>query len=576
MNFVYNTNNVQNPSLQAKTKLDIPTPQISTVQSYEQDLPANYEILTSYVRYRKPSSEEEEHQIEYNLDAEDESWLRSFHTKHTIKELSTNIPVPGSPRAQSVPRSPGLSSLGITNSIYPNLTPNTLEIMIDSLEKKTKFDAIPSTSEAHALFMEKVQIVFYTKLPSTSSTNSSSLSIMTHKKARLISEQVYQYWVNKRCKLKKPLLRKYWPVTASNDTNPHLVFRPREKEKYKLRKKRQNDIDAYRKMQQLKRDYEMIRVLLKLVKDRESLVQLKLAIQNEMFEQRLYDCVDTSGYPRVSKLSETDVASKLIIPRVPPWIENFQSRNDSSNKKKKRKRSSISQNNAINMSQYVGALDGNNSMMKNSSNVGYYGDQMTSSLDQSKTQLSNDRNDPMLPPLTNDHRNIPLFTHPLASRQKFVTNWDNAVPFVPSHINGVPAPTYKFKHRKRIGRGGRIIIDRLPYGTGKDENGKDLEHKVLMVGKGLNSSQKESSEKRGENKKSIYYSSSRGLLGLLPPKYLDYDSVSHKIKEIVAGYLSDDDNNKEEGGEEILVKNSDWVGMDDGPWGEERFAFGPI
>lgn len=54
------------------------------------------------------------------------------------------------------------------------------------------------------------------------------LVIMTNKQ---IVQEVYQYWVSKRQRYKKPLLRRFWPVTSINDTNPHLVFRPREKER---------------------------------------------------------------------------------------------------------------------------------------------------------------------------------------------------------------------------------------------------------------------------------------------------------------------------------------------------------
>ena len=31
---------------------------------------------------------------------------------------------------------------------------------------------------------------------------------------------VYNYWVSRRSKLKRPLLRRFWPVTSGNDTNP--------------------------------------------------------------------------------------------------------------------------------------------------------------------------------------------------------------------------------------------------------------------------------------------------------------------------------------------------------------------
>ena len=61
--------------------------------------------------------------------------------------------------------------------------------------------------------------------------------------------------------LGKPLLRRFWPATSPTDSNPHCVFRPREKERYKLRKHRKNDVDAFRKLQQLRRDFETARDL---------------------------------------------------------------------------------------------------------------------------------------------------------------------------------------------------------------------------------------------------------------------------------------------------------------------------
>jgi enhancer of polycomb-like protein len=48
---------------------------------------------------------------------------------------------------------------------------------------------------------------------------------------KTVIAEVWGYWVAKRQRLKKPLLRRFWPVTSINDSNPHLVFRPREKER---------------------------------------------------------------------------------------------------------------------------------------------------------------------------------------------------------------------------------------------------------------------------------------------------------------------------------------------------------
>merc|ERR1711920_229409 len=60
---------------------------------------------------------------------------------------------------------------------------------------------------------------------------------------------------------------------------------------------------------------------------------------------------------------------------------------------------------------------------------------------------------------------IPNFTQYLPSREMFVTNWDHATPFQSSYVDGIPTPTYRFRHRPRVGRGGRVIIDRYPVPT---------------------------------------------------------------------------------------------------------------
>ena len=58
--------------------------------------------------------------------------------------------------------------------------------------------------------------------------------------AAVLGPVIHAYWLQKRQKLGKPLLRRFWPATSPTDSNPHCVFRPREKERYKLRKHRKN------------------------------------------------------------------------------------------------------------------------------------------------------------------------------------------------------------------------------------------------------------------------------------------------------------------------------------------------
>jgi hypothetical protein len=40
-----------------------------------------------------------------------------------------------------------------------------------------------------------------------------------------VMPELYQRWLHKRALLHHPLCRRYWPLTAPSDTNPHNVFR---------------------------------------------------------------------------------------------------------------------------------------------------------------------------------------------------------------------------------------------------------------------------------------------------------------------------------------------------------------
>ena len=88
--------------------------------------------------------------------------------------------------------------------------------------------------------------------------------------------EVYKYWLKKREQLGKPLCRRYWPQVASSDSNPHQVFRTRDKERYRLRKQqKRNDVESFRKMQQLRREFNKAKALTELIQERELLCQVR-------------------------------------------------------------------------------------------------------------------------------------------------------------------------------------------------------------------------------------------------------------------------------------------------------------
>lgn len=70
------------------------------------------------------------------------------------------------------------------------------------------------------------------------------------KEATGISEgvqDIYNYIKGQRETLKRPLLRSLWKPSA-DDPNPYVAFRPRDKEKMKLRRNRENDKEALNKV----------------------------------------------------------------------------------------------------------------------------------------------------------------------------------------------------------------------------------------------------------------------------------------------------------------------------------------
>lgn len=524
-------------------KLDIPVPRISDVASYEKDVPATYDVPRSYIRYCKPLAEEV--MVDYNIDLEDETWLENhprFGTKlNEGKDISgIHLKESNSTDVDSVDEDGHCDS-----GIRPTLPLSTFEHMIDLLEKATEFETIITLSQAERLILGKIPSLL--QIFKTSGGGGPNINNFERKRkinptnVRAVINDVYNYWVQKRSKLKKPLLRKYWPITASNDTNPHLVFRPREKEKYKLRKKRQNDYDAYKKMRQLRNDFAKVRVLLELIWKREELNKCILDMKCEWFDQRIYDMVDTSGLPKQSdRLDHDEIERALDIPKY------FDTASSDHGKKRKRKKTQIIKGQVIPMT-----------IPGNAENDAVFDTEVEcSTAPEEPTRVVADQEHP------------PLFLHPLETRESYVTSWDHAVPFVTSYVDSHPTPTFRYRHRPRIGRGGRVIIDRLPHPGNPDIPPVN----VFISGDAARLHGPSDPHSR--------------LLDLLPEP-IDYLKLSRRIEEIAADALNDDDNNMnkhkrarlpmstdantedENDGEEILVKMSEWIETDEQLWGEE-------
>lgn len=448
---------------------------------------------------------EEESTLEYVADAEDEEWHRTS-------------------------RFGGDSADEVDGDGEPRLPLRLMEKMIDILEKLTGFETIITTDQAEKALVKRIPELAL-RFPAKNRSGGATI--------KQVVQEIYSYWVQKRSKLKRPLLRRFWPVTASDDTNPHLVFRPREKEKYKLRKKRQNDMDAFRKMKQLRQDFNKVRILLDLVCRRERLNACMVQMQAKWFKHKMFDIVDTSDSAGPKDSVKREDVEKLLD--VPSYFD-VSSIGATGHKKKRRRR--------------TGEFDGSRASSPGAGSSRMY--DVDGSISRSSVA-------PAVIAGQNHGEPAPLFLHPLRSRESFVSSWDTAVPFVTNYVDSHPTPTFRFRHRPRIGRGGRLCIDRLPHPPHPDI----VPVTVFTAGEGL----PRSVEPQGR------------LLDLMPTP-LDRAALSRRIEEICAGALKEDLDNAaatttavdgdENDCDEVVVKVEDWLNTDDQLWGNERFAIGPI
>nr|XP_023019140.1 enhancer of polycomb homolog 1 [Leptinotarsa decemlineata] len=147
-----------------------------------------------------------------------------------------------------------------------DLSPVKFEEMMDRLEKSSG-QTVVTLNEAKALLKEDDDLII----------------------------AVFDYWLNKRLKTQHPLIltvkTEHRSGTAAN--NPYLAFR-RRTEKMQTRKNRKNDEASYEKMLKLRRDLYRAVTLLELVKRREKIKREYVHLTVEVFEKR-FQAKDFSG-----------------------------------------------------------------------------------------------------------------------------------------------------------------------------------------------------------------------------------------------------------------------------------------
>lgn len=210
-------------------ELVIPTPEVYTIEDelFDELYPPNYKISRQLIHMQPFAMDQDI--PDYDMDSEDEKWLNQQAKKVDINH-------------------------------------NQFEEMMDRLEKGSGQQVV-TLHEAKTLLKEDDDLII----------------------------AVYDYWLNKRLRTQCPLVPqvKTEKRDGSNTNNPYVAFR-RRTEKMQTRKNRKNDEVSYEKMLKLRRDLSRAVTLLEMVKRREKTKREHLHLTIEVFEKR-YQVGDFSG-----------------------------------------------------------------------------------------------------------------------------------------------------------------------------------------------------------------------------------------------------------------------------------------
>ncbi|KAK9795202.1 hypothetical protein WJX73_007747 [Symbiochloris irregularis] len=231
---------------------DIPIPTVAIVGSYMRDYMPSFQEPSTYIRGRGALGYLDEKFIEYDLDAADKAWLEA-----NINKGQNRLP----PRRFEML----LWRLELANAAA---TERTLSAAGASSTERNSAAAVAAVD--HMPKLEAIQAVQ-----------------AAHPVRDVTAHAVYSYWRSKRMATKKPLLRRLQAPTSASDSNPMLVFRPREKiHRPQTRRRRENNEDSVDKLKAIRANLAATRDMCEAITRRE---QRKLNLLfNEIDEQQLH------------------------------------------------------------------------------------------------------------------------------------------------------------------------------------------------------------------------------------------------------------------------------------------------
>lgn len=383
--------------------LVIPIPEVVQVsEKYETYYKEDFKPSKQYIHVQAFNMEQEI--PDYDMDSEDEAWLNEQAKKMEI-------------------------------------TPLKFEEMLDRLEKGSGQQVV-TLQEAKLLLKEDDDLII----------------------------AVYDYWLNKRLRTQHPLILqvKTEKRDGSTTNNPYVAFR-RRTEKMQTRKNRKNDEASYEKMLKLRRDLYRAVTLLEMIKRREKTKKEMLQLTIEILEKR-YQLEDFHGQlladAEAQKHSRPSYISPYGVARQGEWADGVNGEESLQNNKKriyrKRKHRQIAQQQGASLS---------------SSQTSHFND-VVDSLQPDMYSSDEEGLSPGMSPSDHEDENDPdgqfafrrkkhcNYYAPLVGR---LGNW----PWCGPEEGGLTDKRFRFSlmslppphncisyARRRVGRGGRILVDR--------------------------------------------------------------------------------------------------------------------
>jgi len=280
---------------------------------------------------------------------------------------------------------------------------------------------------------------------------------------------VYDYWLNKRLETQQCLIPTVKTEARDGQTgggiNPYIGFR-RRTEKMQTRKNRKNDEDSYIRMLKLRRDINRAVMLLEMVKRREKLKKENLNLTTEIFEKR-YQAQDWEG-AMIQQAQLTKPSSRVLQPSYPlaSWVNSVSSPAPSHPpalvKREKRIYRKRKHKSGVNRPVIQGLLRGERTLLPLAPDP-MSSDDDRSSLNTKQSDQEQEEPEEVEGPFTFRRKAGVQYHEPVDDPNQ----WEDSQNKNPFFLYAAP-PAYGKPERclgfcrRRLGRGGRVVIDRIP------------------------------------------------------------------------------------------------------------------